>query len=410
MKPQMKQLIVFLFLTSILFITGCSDGEANVVAENQADVQIVAGRIPDAAGKSLKLVGFDGEKWSPLSSGQVESNGSFRVTAPKELLYCQLLVDNQNGVPVLLGGNDSVFLETSYPNMTENFTISNVSYAKEMNEFISKLHDFLQEQQPTIAKINMQDPQDTATVNELTRVILEAKKPLDRYAIEYITKNPSSPFNQLLSGQLFPSNGMQFWDTLYLEPLELMLSAYEKNYPNAHFTRSLAKQIPSWKGSMIQQRKFNERMKFYGNLNQPVEIGNQAPDILLETPEGKEMKLSETRGKYVLLDFWASWCGPCRKENPNVVKLYHQYKAKGFTVFSVSLDNTMDNWKQAIERDGLVWPYHVSDLMGWNSIVVKLYQFSGIPHTVLIDPKGKIIAKNLRGSELEQRLAQIFSK
>lgn len=407
---NLRKYILLLFTAGLLFAACSNEDESDTVAANNAAVQIVAGRIPDAAGKSLKLVGFDGEKWSPLSSGQVESNGSFRLTAPNELLYCQILVDNQNGVPITLGGNDSVYIETAYPAMTHQFKISNVSYAKEMNAFMTMLHAFLKEQDPTIKLINMQDSQDTASVNGLTRKVLAAKKPLDQFAIDFITTNPSSPFNQMLSGQLFPSNGMQFWDTTYIVPLEIMLVAYQKAYPEAYFTRSLAKQIPSWKGSLVQERKHQERMKFYGSMSQSVEIGSQAPDILLETPAGKEMKLSETRGNYVLLDFWASWCGPCRKENPNVVRLFHQYKDKGFTVFSVSLDNTMENWKQAIERDGLVWPYHVSDLMGWNSIVVKLYQFSGIPHTVLLDPKGKIIGKNLRGQELEQRLAQIFSK
>jgi thiol-disulfide isomerase/thioredoxin len=143
-------------------------------------------------------------------------------------------------------------------------------------------------------------------------------------------------------------------------------------------------------------------------LNPNVEIGNAAPDIWMDRPDGTDMKLSDLRGQYVLIDFWASWCGPCRQENPNVVRLYNKYKDKGFTVFSVSLDDNATNWKAAIDRDQLNWPHHVSDLLKWNSVVVQLYKIQGIPHTVLIDKKGTIIAKNLRGQQLEQKLQELF--
>ena len=110
----------------------------------------------------------------------------------------------------------------------------------------------------------------------------------------------------------------------------------------------------------------------------------------------------------VLIDFWASWCGPCRKENPNVVKLYKKYKFKGFTVLSVSLDEDPNKWKEAIAKDGLEWNNHVSDLMGWNSKMPQLYGFEGIPFTVLVNKEGKIIGRELRGEQLEQKLKNVF--
>lgn len=120
------------------------------------------------------------------------------------------------------------------------------------------------------------------------------------------------------------------------------------------------------------------------------------------------MKLSDLKGKVVLLDFWASWCGPCRRENPSVVKLYEQYKDDGFTVMSVSLDKDKNRWLQAIEQDGLVWPNHVSDLNYWSSKAAKLYGVGSIPFTVLIDQEGNIVKTKLRGPALEQELQRIF--
>ena len=143
----------------------------------------------------------------------------------------------------------------------------------------------------------------------------------------------------------------------------------------------------------------------------PLAIGNLAPDFSeLALDRKSKLKLSDFRGKVVLIDFWASWCAPCRRENPNVVALYNKYKDKGFTVISVSLDSKEEKWKEAIKKDNLIWPNHVSDLGGWRSKVSKLYGVSSIPFTVLVDENGKIISTNLRGSVLENTLSKLFDK
>lgn len=136
--------------------------------------------------------------------------------------------------------------------------------------------------------------------------------------------------------------------------------------------------------------------------------GKMAPDFEQMKVDGTMMKLSDLRGKVVLLDFWASWCGPCRRENPNVVNVYHKYEKDGFTVMNVSLDKSREAWLAAIEKDGLVWPNHVSDLKFWSNEAAKLYKVSGIPFTVLIDKEGKIIGTNIRGEALGETLKTIF--
>ena len=138
-------------------------------------------------------------------------------------------------------------------------------------------------------------------------------------------------------------------------------------------------------------------------------LGEIAPDITLPNPDGEMVSLSSLRGNYVLLDFWAKWCRPCRMENPNVVRMYKKYNEQGFEVFGVSLDRTRQDWLQAIEQDGLSWT-HVSDLKYFQSDAANLYNVSAIPFALLIDPEGRIIAKNLRGKQLENKLEEIFSK
>lgn len=135
--------------------------------------------------------------------------------------------------------------------------------------------------------------------------------------------------------------------------------------------------------------------------------GEVAPDLTMATPDGGDMSISDLRGKYVLIDFWASWCKPCRQENPNVVRVYNKYKDQGFEILGVSLDNDRDKWLSAIQQDGLTWE-HMSDLKQWGSESVAVYGFKGIPYTVLIDPEGNIVAQHLRSAGLETALAEIF--
>uniref|UniRef100_UPI00404790AB redoxin domain-containing protein n=1 Tax=Algoriphagus sp. TaxID=1872435 RepID=UPI00404790AB len=150
------------------------------------------------------------------------------------------------------------------------------------------------------------------------------------------------------------------------------------------------------------------QMKQQLNEMRALAVGQEAPDIALPDPNGKLTKLSDLRGKYVLIDFWAAWCKPCRQENPNVVRLYKQYNAKGFEVFGVSLDRSREDWIKAIADDQLAWT-QVSDLKYFNSVAAELYQIQAIPATYLLDPEGRIIARDLRGPSLEAKLAEIFN-
>ena len=169
--------------------------------------------------------------------------------------------------------------------------------------------------------------------------------------------------------------------------------------------------FPAHKG-VAKIKEMNERqLALAKQKSQPIDepqwINKQAPELSLPDVNGKTITLNSFKGKYVLVDFWASWCLPCRKENPNVVQAYNKYKNKNFTILGVSLDKEKEDWLGAIETDKLSWT-QVSDLQEWNSAAVSTFNFSGIPFNVLVDPEGKIIAQSLRGDSLEEKLEEIL--
>lgn len=142
---------------------------------------------------------------------------------------------------------------------------------------------------------------------------------------------------------------------------------------------------------------------------QSVKVGSIPPDITMQSPDGKTYSLSSLKGQVVLLDFWASWCGPCRRTNPELVRIYNKFKDQNFTVFSVSLDKNAQSWRQAIFKDNLTWEYHVSDLQYWSSTAAKLYNVTSIPKTFLINKDGTVAATNLvPGPQLEQAIKRLM--
>lgn len=190
----------------------------------------------------------------------------------------------------------------------------------------------------------------------------------------------------------------------------VLMSAFLVTYFDRSFEQYalLYKKI---RDALISQWPNEDFVKYLdGRLSTLLLPGMEAPDIELPDPDGNTRRLSDLRGKVVLIDFWASWCGPCRMENPNVVRLYKQYHNMGFEIFSVSLDKSHDAWVKAIKDDHLDWPNHVSDLKYWSSAAGRLYGISSIPSTVLVGPDGKVLARNLRGKDLENKLKEIFNQ
>lgn len=356
---------------------------------------IVAGNVKNGFNAPLVLEANTQKGTIRIAQGMTDAEGNFNIPGAIEAmgLYQLRLEENlKEGqepkvIPMTLVPEDSVFIELDFETFSQNPIYKNTKWAPVLNTYMKEMEKFVAWQK------TITDPRqyDNET---LVKMLQKEKKPMDDFTAKTINEDPANPANILLMSNLLPMMGYDFWDEENLVLLQKLHKGFEDAYPDHPMTKNIGGQVARIEKDYKQHVDFS--------------VNKIAPEITMEDPDQTQRSLSDLRGKYVLIDFWASWCGPCRKENPNVVRTYEKYKDKGFEIFSVSLDEDKKRWENAIAADGLVWENHVSDLKGWKSDVVSLYGFEGIPHTVLIDPEGKIIATNLRGPALEQKLKDVL--
>lgn len=384
---------IFLLFT-LVACNGSNPGDQEITKDpNAKDNFTINGTIQNAQNLTFYLEVMLQEGPRVVSKIKADATGNFKLTGniPGFGLYQLRMGESQdNIIPLTMVPKDVVAISATVDNFVYSPTLTGTSWSDAMTNYMKIYSDF------HIAQAELMENKDALSNNELTKQFKLLKVPVDSFSIATMIADPGNPFNIVLSASATPTMGYNDWDPKNIEILNSVCNAFNQDYPNSVITTSLSRQTYQMETDYKQHMANTS-----GTL--------PAPEIALNNPSGVELKLSSLKGNYVLVDFWASWCGPCRRETPNVVRLYNKYKDRGFTVYSVSLDDNMDAWKAAIAQDGMTWPNHVSDLLKWNSTMPQLYGFSGIPHTVLLNREGNVIGVGLRGESLEQKLNEVFS-
>lgn len=349
--------------------------------------QTVSGKIDNAEGQQVSLIGFPNGQPDTLGTSTLAADGefSFPVNGGK-LAFYTLTIGDEASVVLAFDSTESPIVTANFPDIKKDYQIANSKDSEAIRDSYVKSYYY----ETTLDSL-MKNLQDAARQGlDAERVELSAK--YNQVRVEYkdyltgsIDADSTSVANFSILQRL---NADQDW--AYFVKVRNGLDGRLRGNP---FYDQLANNIAQVENQRKAESAFSP--------------GAVAPDIVLPSPDGKEIALSSLRGNYVLIDFWASWCKPCRIENPNIVKMYQKYANDNFEIFGVSLDRDKAKWIEAIAVDNLTWP-QVSDLGFWNSAAAQLYNVRSIPYTVLLDPEGKIIATKLRGPALEAQMQAIF--
>lgn len=386
-----KKFILYLF--SAIILAGCTNKAADISGT----------LMKPAPGRYIYLEELMPDELKRVDSVLVNADGNFAFRRELSSTSFYLLkISEANFLTMLLEPGDNLKITTYYDSLSYPSSISGSRDTELMVEYNFVLRQAIKKfsNLNSIYMENMNNPELPAIIESLDSMAQTYVSEINSYTKTYIDKNLTSLVSlvalyQQIAPNVYVMNPAQ--DMKYFLKVDSSLTV---NHPENELVISLHEQI----GEMAASIEVNSAEAAASNE------GSEAPEISLPTPDGDIINLSSTRGSVVLLDFWASWCLPCRKESPILVKAYNLYHDKGFQIYQVSLDKTREAWVKGISDDKLDKWIHVSDVKYWNSVVVPLYKIESIPANYLLDKDGRIIASNLRGEQLEIKLAEIFNK
>lgn len=356
----------------------------------------ISGVITGAEGKTIYLESLSDSRVLPIDSTVVGSDGSFSLKSHDNLPldFYRIYFKEGNFLQLITDSSEHVEITAEFANLN-NAKVVGSEQTNEYMDLVKKWEPMMEKLAEAQAQIDhpSTDPSldSTQWIAKWEGQSAAAQKEANAFIKGWLEKHSASLLAISIVQNLDPRFDFNWYQRVLND------------------TKPTCGKLPAYKTLEKLVGQIKNASSSSAGSNSNIAVGKMAPEIKLPNISGQTKALSSLRGKVVLLDFWASWCGPCRKENPNVVSVYNRYASKGFDVFSVSLDENKSAWEAAIKKDGLIWNNHVSDLGGWKSAVVPTYEIESIPFPVLIDKEGKIVAmgESLRGAGLESELKKL---